>query len=134
MRKSRTLFFALLFCLLASNTGLGASNVTPPTPKKEENRITTWMTMSLLGKNQVEIEYYFKDLEQKDLDKLRERIRKAVMGNLRRMDLRSMIANSTDSDDLNVIRRKVLTEIRYMGMENDEELQVTIKEEFGVNL
>ena len=133
MRKYKFLLFAFWFFFFTSSTGLGASNVAPPVKKKAENRITTWMTLSLLGKNQAEIEYYFKDVDPKDLEELRQRIRNTVIGNLRRMDIESMLANATDADDLNVIRRKVLTEIRYMGMENDSELQVSIKEEFGVS-
>ena len=120
--------------LLLSPVSFGASNIEPPKPQKEENRITTWLTLSLLGKNQAEIEYYFRKLSPQELEGLRERMRFTVMDNLKRMDLLYMISNSQDLDDLRVVRRKILTEIRYMGMEHDQDLKISIKEEFGISL
>ena len=124
----------MMALFLGVQSGFSASNVKAPTPKKEENRITTWMTLSLLGKNQAEIEYYFRKLDQRDLDELRNRLRGTVMDNLRRSGIHELIANSLDMDDLNVVRRKVITEIRYMGMEHDQDLKISIKEEFGLSL
>ena len=57
-----------------------------------------------------------------------------MIDNLKRSGIRSLIRNSSDSDDLNVIVNKIITEIRYVGLEHDRDLRLSIKEEFGVTL
>ncbi len=131
LKKYVIVFF--VFLAMVGSPVFGASNIAPPKPKKDENRITTWMTLSLLGKNQAEIEYYFRKLDKRDLEDLKTRMRFTVMDNLRRSGITELRETASDADDLRVIRRKVITEIRYMGMEHDKDLQTTIKEEFGVS-
>ena len=65
---------------------------------------------------------------------LKERIRNTVLDNLRRSGLAAQIAASYDLDDVNVLVSKVLTEIRYVGLEHDDDLHQTIKAEFGIVL
>ncbi len=130
----QSLAVLLVLGMLLSEPAMAASNVKAPEQKKEENRFTTWITLSLLGKNQAEIEYYFRNLDPKEMEQLRELMRFTVLDNLRRMGLKSLINTSEDADDLAVVRRKVITEIRYVGMEHDQDLKVSIKEEFGLNL
>ena len=124
----------LVLGMLLTEPAMAASNVKPPEQKKEENRFTTWITLSLLGKNQAEIEYYFRNLDPKEMEQLRELMRFTVMDNLRRMGLKNLLYNSDDADDLAVVKRKVITEIRYVGMEHDPDLKIIIKEEFGLAL
>jgi len=62
------------------------------------------------------------------------RIRSAVIENLRRAGIRTLIGEATDADDLNVVIRKIIIEIRYVGLELDRDLRLSIKEEFGVEL
>lgn len=107
-------------------------------PSKEKSNIsnlyTAWVKLALLGKNQAEIEYFFRNVDEESLGKIKERIRFAVLDNLRRSGIRSLIQKSTDADDWNVVIRKVITEIRYMGIEHDNDLKLSIKEEFGIVL
>ena len=98
------------------------------------NLYTTWVKLALLGKNQAEIEFFFRGVREKNLMEVKDRLRSAVIDNLRRSGLSTMIQKSTDVDDFNTIVRKIITEIRYLGMEHDTDLKLTIKEEFGVIL
>ncbi|OGG99669.1 MAG: hypothetical protein A2600_12470 [Candidatus Lambdaproteobacteria bacterium RIFOXYD1_FULL_56_27] len=107
------------------------------TDKKErkENLYTVWMKLAILGKNQAEIESYFlRKIGSEDLELVKGRIRNTVLDNLKRSGLESRIMASYDLDDLNVVIDRVLTEIRYVGLEHDQDLRQTIKEEFGITL
>ncbi len=88
----------------------------------------------LVGKNQAEIEYYFRNLDEKTIEQIKRRIRFAIIDNLIRSGIKGMIAKSSDADDVNVVIRKVITEIRYSGLEHDQDLRLSIKEEFGISL
>ena len=125
-------FFAVL-TLVVGQTGFSASDISAPKKVKEENLITTWMQLALLGKNQAEIEFYFirNDKESK-LDSVKKKMRFTVIDNLKRTGIRRLISQAMDEDDLSVVKKKVITEIRYMGMEHDEDLKISIKEEFGI--
>ncbi len=103
-------------------------------PKDSGNIYTKWITLALLGKNQSEIEYFFRNEKETAILQVKERIRFAVLENLRRSGLKSMIARISDADDFNVIINKILIEIRYAGMEHDQDLMLSIKEEFGVEI
>ncbi len=98
------------------------------------NLYTTWIKLALVGKNQSEIEYYFRNLDKETLEQIKKRIRFAIIDNLNRSRIRSMIGKSADADDVNVVVRKVMTEIRYSGLEHDKDLRLSIKEEFGISL
>lgn len=102
---------------------------------QSQNVYTTWVKLAMLGKNQAEIESYFlRKLEPGELEKVKTRIRNTVLDNLKRSGLESKIAAAYDMDDLNVVIHRVLIEIRYVGMEHDDDLRQTIKEEFGLTL
>lgn len=104
-------------------------------PAKDGGNIyTKWITLALLGKNQSEIEYFFRNEKESSILQVKERIRFAVLENLRRSGLKSMISRISDADDFNVIINKILIEIRYAGMEHDQDLILSIKEEFGVEI
>ncbi|MDT8448143.1 MAG: hypothetical protein RRB13_14720 [bacterium] len=107
------------------------------TDKREmqENVYTTWVKLAMLGKNQAEIESYFlRKIGPEELELVKARIRNTVLDNLRRSGLEAKINASYDLDDLNVVVSRVLIEIRYVGLEHDDDLVQTIKEEFGITL
>lgn len=119
----------ILFSLGVTNTSVSAQ----PT-KTAGNIYTKWIKLALVGKNQAEIEYYFRNIQNSSIQQVKKRIRYAILENLRRAGIGRLITESSDADDLNVIIRKILIEIRYAGMELDSDLRLTIKEEFGVEL
>ncbi|MCP4754339.1 MAG: hypothetical protein GY866_25930 [Proteobacteria bacterium] len=126
---SRTLLITLLFCFLTFWTN-GYSQ-----PSKDRgNLYTKWIKLALVGKNQAEIEYYFRNEKEDTVNRVKQRIRAAIVENLRRAGIQRLIEESSDVDDLNVIIQKIIIEIRYAGMELDGDLRLTIKEEFGVEL
>ena len=112
---------------------LASSNIAQPI-KSGGNIYTKWMKLALLGKNQAEIEYYFRNEKEATLDRIKKRIRFAVLENLRRSGIKGLLRDTSDADDYNVVVRKVIIEIRYAGMEHDEDLLLSIKEEFGLEL
>lgn len=104
-------------------------------PAKDGGNIyTKWITLALLGKNQSEIEFYFRNEKETTIERVKERIRFAVLENLRRSRIRTMISKMSDADDLNVIVNKILIEVRFAGMEHDRDLLLSIKEEFGLEI
>ena len=132
LKKLRVLALVFVFSCALFGGGINAQ------PRKNTSNIsnlyTTWVKLALLGKNQAEIEFFFRNIDAENLGRIKGRLRSAVMDNLRRSGLKTMIAKSSDVDDFNTVVRKIITEIRYMGMEHDEDLKHTIKEEFGVML
>lgn len=104
-------------------------------PAKDIGNIyTIWIKLALLGKNQSEIEYYFRNIDTQTMGSIKKRLRFAVLDNLRRIGVKKLVSRTADMDDLNVVVNKIATEVRYAGMEHDEDLRLTIKEEFGVIL
>ncbi len=119
-----------LFCLLTFSFTYGTAQ-----PIKDSGNIyTKWITLALLGKNQAEIEFYFRNEKEVSIQKVKQRIRFTVLDNLRRSNVKSMISRISDADDFNVIITKILLEIRFVGLEHDEDLLLSIKEEFGIEL
>ncbi|MGK0290684.1 MAG: hypothetical protein ACI86H_002143 [bacterium] len=98
------------------------------------NLYSRWIQLSLGGKSQSEIEYFFRGINDKSLKKVKARLRFAVIANLKRKGVHQILAQSTDTDDLNVAKQKIRTEIRFMGMEHDTKLKLSIKDEFGLAL
>ncbi|MCP4295723.1 MAG: hypothetical protein GY786_08970 [Proteobacteria bacterium] len=125
----------LIFVLFTGNSLLWAQPASPPkTVNNLGNLYTTWVKLALKGKNQAEIEFFFRGIQEKSILEIKNRLRSAVIDNLRRSGLTTMIQKSTDVDDFNTVVRKIITEIRYLGMEHDIDLKLTIKDEFGVVL
>jgi len=122
-----TLILTLSFCVVSVNS------YSQPT-KTGGNLYTKWITLALVGKNQAEIEYFFRNEKDKTIDQVKRRIRYTVVENLRRAGIKRLINESSDVDDFNVVIRKIIIEIRYAGMELDKDLRLSIKEEFGVQL
>jgi len=128
-KRSRLLFFpmVLFFCVVSVDT------YSQPA-KSGGNMFTKWMKLALVGKNQAEIEYFFRNEKESSIQRVKERIRHAIIENLRRAGIKRLISESSDADDLNVVIQKILIEIRYAGLELDQDLRLSIKEEFGVQL
>ncbi len=133
-RKSIALHLVMAFLMLFLFTDQVSYSQTDKKERKE-NLYTVWMKLAILGKNQAEIESYFlRKIGSEDLELVKGRIRNTVLDNLKRSGLESRIMASYDLDDLNVVIDRVLTEIRYVGLEHDQDLRQTIKEEFGITL
>ena len=121
------LILTFSFCMVAVDSYSQPS-------KTGGNMYTKWITLALVGKNQAEIEYFFRNEKEKTIEGVKRRIRFTVVENLRRAGIRRLIDESTDIDDFNVVIRKIIIEIRYAGMELDKDLRLSIKEEFGIQL
>lgn len=98
------------------------------------NLYSDWTKLSLTGKNQEEIEFYFRGSGEQAILKVKKRLRRSVIQNLKRMGIQRLIQRSQDQDDLNAIREKILTEIRFSGLQNDKEIIMSVKEEFGIRV
>lgn len=122
-----SLTLAFMFCLISVNSYSQPS-------RTGGNMYTKWITLALVGKNQAEIEYFFRNEKETTIEQVKRRIRFAVVENLRRSGIKRLIEESSDADDLNVVIRKIIIEIRYAGMELDKDLRLSIKEEFGIQL
>jgi len=131
MKKLR--FLSAVILILFSLTVTSSAASAQPA-KTAGNIYTKWIKLALVGKNQAEIEYYFRNIQNSSILQVKQRIRFAILENLRRAGIGRLITESSDADDLNVIIRKIIIEIRYAGMELDSDLRLTIKEEFGVEL
>ena len=125
-------FYKRLILVVFITLFLFSGNLTAQTKVRSGNMYTQWMKLALVGKNQAEIEYYFRNIDSTTLDQIKDRIRFAVLDNLRRSGIHELLRRGSDMDDFNVITKKILVEIRYVGMEHDEDLKLSIKEEFGV--
>lgn len=123
-----------MLVLLVSLMLVGGDLYSQTARKNTGNMYTQWMKLALLGKNQAEIEYFFRNVDSTTLDQIKQRIRFAVIDNLKRSGIHSLINKRSDIDDINVLINKIVTEIRYVGMEHDEDLRMSIKEEFGILL
>ena len=134
VKSMKTVNKYIIFLVLIFLISVTTNSVFSQTKKDPGNMYTMWVKLALVGKNQTEIEYYFKNIDEKTMGLIKKRIRFAVIDNLKRSGLHSLIRNSSDSDDLNVIVKKIITEIRYVGLEHDQDLRLSIKEEFGVRL
>jgi len=127
LSRIASLALAIILCVVSVNS------YSQPT-RTGGNVYTKWMTLALVGKNQAEIEYFFRNEKEATIVQVKQRIRHAVVENLRRAGIKRLLEESSDVDDLNVVIRKIVVEIRYAGMELDKDLLLSIKEEFGVQL
>jgi hypothetical protein len=130
----RPVFLVKCLILLFSIFSFVANYCIAQPAKDSGNIYTKWITLALLGKNQSEIEYYFRNEKETSIQRVKERIRFAVLENLRRSGIKTMISKISDADDINTVVTKILIEIRFAGMEHDTDLLLSIKEEFGIEL
>ena len=88
----------------------------------------------MMGHNQSEIESILSDISEKQLLRLKNRLRRDVMDTLTYLNLRNEIDLSRTERDLVMIRDKIRTEIRFAGLENDRLLPLMIRHKFGISL
>ena len=100
----------------------------------QENLYSVWMKLSMMGNNQSEIEGILSDITDKQLLRLKNRLRRDVMNTLTYLNLRNEIDLSRTERDLVHIRDIIRTEIRFAGLENDRLLPLMIRHKFGISL
>ncbi len=57
-----------------------------------------------------------------------------MISNLEAKDVRELFLSSRDSDDLKSVLISIETEVRFAGLQNDDELKRIIKDRFGIPL
>jgi hypothetical protein len=98
------------------------------------NVYSIWLRMSLRGYSQEEIESALRNMDAKTIDEVKSRLRRTVLANLRLKNVRERFQLSRDKGDLQDVKGTIETEIRFAGLENDNELKREIEEAFGVPL
>jgi hypothetical protein len=122
------LLAALVTLLLATPTSQAQ------TPPNSVSVYSIWVRLSLRGYSQEEIESLLRQMDVKTLDDVKARLRRSVLSNLRLKGVRERFLASRDKGDLQDVLSSVETEIRFAGLENDEELKYEIRERFGIPL
>ena len=93
-----------------------------------------WVRLSLRGFSQEEIESLLRNMDAKTIANVKARLRRTVMANLQLKKIGEQVRFSRDKDDLNNVVTSVETEIRFAGMQNDEQLKLMIKDRYGMRL
>jgi hypothetical protein len=104
------------------------------TPPGTVSIYSIWVKLSLRGYSQEEIESILRNMDAKTIDDVKTRLRKSVLSNLRLKRVQERFQSSRDKGDLQDVLSSVETEIRFAGLENDEELKFQIRERFGIPL
>jgi len=112
--------------------GLAAPNGQAQTPPAGNNVYSNWLRMSLRGYSQQEIESALSNIDAKTLDGVKTRLRATVMANLRLKKVKERFQGSRDKGDLQGVIDQVESEIRFSGLENDDEVKRQIEERFGI--
>ena len=129
--KTKVVLVVILIALmLGVPPGLGQQ---PPAGNRE-NLYSIWMKLSMMGHNQSEIEGILSGITEKQLQLLKNRLRRDVMDTLTYLNLRNEIELSSTERDLVLIRDKIRTEIRFAGLENDRLLTLMIRHKFGISV
>lgn len=129
--KTKVVLVVILIALmLGVPPGLGQQ---PPAGNRE-NLYSIWMKLSMMGHNQSEIEGILSGITEKQLQLLKNRLRRDVMDTLTYLNLRNEIELSRTERDLILIRDKIRTEIRFAGLENDRLLTLMIRHKFGISV
>ena len=129
--KTKVVLVVILIALmLGVPPGLGQQ---PPAGNRE-NLYSIWMKLSMMGHNQSEIEGILSGITEKQLQLLKNRLRRDVMDTLTYLNLRNEIELSRTERDLVLIRDKIRTEIRFAGLENDRLLTLMIRHKFGISV
>jgi hypothetical protein len=119
---------ALVALLVATPTSQAQ---TPPTAVSV---YSIWVRLSLRGYSQEEIESLLRNMDAKTIDDVKVRLRKSVLANLRLKRIRERFQASRDKGDLQDVLSSIETEIRFAGLENDDELKFQIRERLGIPL
>lgn len=98
------------------------------------NVFSIWVRLSLRGNSQQEIESQLSNMDPKTLAEVKDRLRQSVISNLRIKRIGERYQTSQDSDDRKAVVESIQTEIRFAGLENDEQLVLMIKDRFGIHM
>ena len=98
------------------------------------NLYSVWIQLSLRGFPQEEIESLLRNMDAQVITDVKNRLRRTVISNLNLKKVGRLYLNSRDTDDLNVVRSTIETELRFSGLQNDEEIKILIQEQFGIDL
>ncbi len=98
------------------------------------NVFSIWVRLSLRGNSQQEIESQLSNMDPKTLAEVKTRLRQSVISNLRIKRIGERYQTSMDSDDRKAVLESIQTEIRFAGLENDEQLVLMIKDRFGIHM
>lgn len=93
-----------------------------------------WVRLSLRGLNQNEIESLMRNMDPAAIAQVKQRLRVTVLDNLEVKRVRERFLASRDSDDLKSVVTTIETELRFAGMQHDDELKLMIKDRFGIPL
>lgn len=109
--------------------------VTPVTMAQAPSTVSLysiWIRLSLRGLNQEEIESLLSNMDAKAIDSVKARLRTTVLSNLTARKVRERFLTSRDADDLQSVLTVIETELRFVGMQSDEELKLMIKDRLGI--
>jgi len=91
-----------------------------------------WIRLSLRGFNQEEIESLLRNMDPKSIVLVKDRLRRTVLSNLEAKNIRERFLISRDSDDLKSVLTSIETELRFAGLQSDDQLKLMIKNRFGI--
>ncbi len=138
MRPQRIilLMVSLLFLFLNQGTIMGQQPETAQPPPTVNQLFSDWVKLSLSGYSQSEIEFRMAYIDPQGnlLGQVKNLMRLNVIENLKRMSIKSAIANSTTRHDLRAAANKIRMEVRFAGMENDYLLRLLIRNNFGISI
>ena len=98
------------------------------------NVFSIWVSLSLRGNSQQEIESQLRNMDPKTILEVKERLRQNVISNLKLRKIRARYYASRDKDDLQLVQSAIDTEIRFAGLQSDRQLVLMIKDTFGIHL
>jgi len=124
----------LVVILVAFMIGVPPGLGQQPPADNRINLYSIWLKLSLMGHNQSEIEGIITGITEKQLQHLKNRLRRDVLETLMQHNLHNEIELSRTEQDLVMIRDIIRTEIRFAGLENDTLLQRMIRHKFGISL
>ena len=93
-----------------------------------------WIRLSLRGLNQSEIESLMRNMDPAAIAEVKKRLRETVLSNLKATHVGARFLSSRDSDDLKSVLNSIETELRFAGLENDDEVKLMIRDRFGIPL
>ena len=95
---------------------------------------SVWVRLSLRGFAQNEIEAMMRNMDDKTMESVKQRLRRTVLAQLQLKKIGEQVRISRDKDDLRNIISSIETEIRFAGMQDDDLLKLQIKDRYGIRL
>ena len=99
--------------------------------KHVENVYQNWLKLSMLGRDQNEIENYFREIPEDIILEIKGRLRNRIMRNLELAGISRYTSGSLDIRDIKIALRLIDRESKKMGMEYDLPLKSMIKQKYG---